>query len=116
MKIDFLEAVIDDGNGEKRKVYLATYGPQSKTLMVMSGTIWKDLDRDIAKIPGVRSSLNLEGLDDVEVADVLAEAILRRMDGGDLPQHLSAEALLFTIVNEAVHELEKTLSDFLLTE
>jgi hypothetical protein len=116
LKIDFLEAVVDDGSGGERKAYLAVYGPQSKTLMVMSGKILRDLDRDVAKILSVRSSLDVEGLDDVEVAEVLAEAILRRMDQEVLPHHLSAEALLFTVVNEAVHELEKTLSDFLLTE
>jgi len=116
LNIDFFQVSVDDGCGHQQEGYAAVYDPQVKTVVAISGTIRRDLGRETLRDCITLSSLELEGLDDIDVADVLAEALLLRMTAEDAPRNLNMEALLFTVVNEAVHTLQKTLSDFLLTE
>ncbi len=116
MNIEFIEAVVVDELGGAVKVYRALYGAApvrdegqaTETARINDGPTILRVSRS--------ACLNLNGLEDMESAQVLVDAILTRMETMGWPPEVSPESLLYAVVNEALHVLEKTASDFLLTE
>lgn len=116
MKIEFIQAEGIDPAGNPLKVYRAVCltGEANaeenarEMLLVM---------RELGSLNVVRRDiLDLDDLQDVKSAHVLAEQVLAKMEALGWPSGLSPEALLFAAVNEAIHVLENTAADFLLTE
>uniref|UniRef100_A0A7C4EXW7 Uncharacterized protein n=1 Tax=Desulfomonile tiedjei TaxID=2358 RepID=A0A7C4EXW7_9BACT len=116
MNIEFIEAVVVDETGGGVTVYRArypeTWAAEDGQIRDTEGTVGGSLPLKI-----VRSAyLRLNGLEDIESAGVLVDAILARMKAFGWPPEASPESLLYAVVNEALHELKKTAADFLLTD
>lgn|GEM_PF-2117955 len=116
MKIEFIESDFLDQTGTVIKVYRAVFltaqGNEGENVRDVNGT-----QRELSRLTVTRRAiLNLEGLQDIELAQVVASEILAKMRDSQWPQGASPEALLYAVVNEALHVLKKTAADFLLTE
>ncbi len=116
MNIEFIEAVVVDETGAQAAVYRAIY-PETRAADVGQAMQTGGTERGSNPLSVARSAfLSLNGLEDMESAKVLVDAILARMQVHGWPPEVSPESLLYAVVNEALHVLEKTAADFLLTE
>lgn len=113
MNIEFIELLAVDEKGNTVRVYRALYregqGDVEERTIELTGT-----DPGLRFLEVTRQDvLDLGGLEDVGSPRTLVEAILARMQRTQWPQGVSSEAHLFAVVNEALHVLEKTATDFL---
>lgn len=101
--------------GDRLPVYTAA-SPFGKSRIVKgSATVFTDLPSESIVIAESLALLDLEDLDR-ESADIIITSILERGYLEKINPGIAGEALLFTLVNEAIQVLEETTAHFSLTE
>lgn len=115
MNIRFFKGVVRAEETQDIEVYLAETPFGVEAASVETGELVGSLEVQCITGAEFITEMDVPGLDKASM-----EVIVRNILGGDLLSRSKpgevGEALLFTLVNEAVQVLEKTASDFLLTD
>jgi hypothetical protein len=113
--VEFFKGHIETKAGDKIPVYIAIT-PFGRSIFAEGSTeVSSQLDLESIVITESLSELDLEDLNresgDVIVRNILERGYLEKIGNG-----VGGDALLFTLVNEAIQLLEETAADFSLTE
>lgn len=115
MNIRFFKGVLRTEGTQDIKIYWAETPFGVKAVSAETGERVGSLDAQCVTGYELITEMNVPGLDkagtEVIVHNILGGEFLARWKPGEV-----GEALLFTLVNEAIQVLEKTASDFLLTD
>lgn len=115
MIVEFCKGHIENKTGERVPVYIAIT-PFGRSIIAEGSTeVSSQLDLESIVITESLTELDLEDLD-CESADVIVRNIFEKGYLKKIDTRLAGDALLFTLVNEAIQLLEETAADFSLTE
>jgi len=113
--VEFCKGYVKNDAGDETAVYIAITQFDTIVIAEDSREIVSEMDAEHSVVTESITRIVLPGVDR-EGVEVIVGNIL---EGGYLTRpgsRLAGDALLFTLVNEAIHVLEETAADFSLTE